>query len=66
LWLKTKTKFGKGKGVQQMPPRPFPPRGPPMSFQRRPSMPPPHKMPPQKQKPTEVNDVLKRLKEIGK
>lgn len=66
LWMRIKSKFGKGKGTQQMPPRPFPPRGPPMSFQRRSPMPPPHRVPPTRQRPTEVNDVLKRLKEVGK
>lgn len=68
LWLRIKSKFKKGPSS----PAQAPPRGPPpfrpqpsMGFQRRPQMIPPHKVPPQ-QRPTEVNDVLKRLKEIGK
>jgi hypothetical protein len=68
LWMRIKSKFKKGSGSPaQAPPRsppPFRPQ-PSMGFQRRPLMIPPHKVPPQ-QRPTEVNDVLKRLKEIGK
>jgi hypothetical protein len=68
LWFRIKSKFkGGGKTKPGYPPRPpFPPRpGPPVSFQRRPMFPPPQ---PQRlrQKPSEVNDVLKKLREIGK
>lgn len=71
LWLKLKSKFGKGRGgMPSMPPRPpFPPRGPPVSFQRRPPMfpsAPPHRIPAQQKQPKEINDVLSRLKDIGK
>lgn len=66
LWLRIKSKFNKGgAGQSQQGPRgppPFRPQ-PQMSFQRRP-MPPPQQR--SQQKPTEVNDVLKRLKDIGK
>jgi len=63
LWFRVKSKFKKGGSRPQpsgYPRPPFPPR-PPMTFQRRP-------MPqqPQRQKPSEINDVLKKLKEIGK
>jgi hypothetical protein len=62
LWFRIKS----GGGPAQQPPRtsppPFRPQQPPMSFQRR--FPVPQQRP--RQKPTEVNDVLKRLKEIGK
>jgi hypothetical protein len=65
LWFRIKSKFTKGGGKPQpgyQPRPPFPPR-PPMSFQRRPLPPQP---PRQQQKPSEINDVLKKLKEIGK
>jgi hypothetical protein len=63
LWFRVKSNFKKGGNKPQpsgYPRPPFPPR-PPMTFQRRP-------MPqqPQRQKPSEINDVLKKLKEIGK
>lgn len=64
LWFRIKSKFTKGGKTPSGPgyPRPpYPPR-PPMTFQRRP-LPP---LQPQRQKPSEINDVLKKLKEIGK
>lgn len=78
LWLKIKSKLfkGKGKGHSGGPGRPgfgprgFPPRGPPPQFQRRPMPPRPNRPGNQAQrKPKsspEVNDVLKKLKEMGK
>jgi hypothetical protein len=63
LWFRVKSKFKKGGSkapAQGYPRPPFPPR-PPMNFQRRP-LPPPS----QRQKPSEINDVLKKLREIGK
>jgi hypothetical protein len=70
LWFRIKSKFKKGGGGKPqsgMPPRPsfFP--GPPMNFQRRP-IPPQPQRPIQRprQRPSEVNDVLKKLKEISK
>jgi hypothetical protein len=71
FWLKVKSKSGKNPGNGRLPPPglpprpPFPPRGqPPMGFQRRPMPRPlPRK---QQQKSSEVNDVLSKLKEIGK
>ncbi len=66
LWLRIKSKFTKGgAAMQQVSPRgpPYRPQ-PPMSFQRRLPMPPPQQG--SRQKPTEVSDVLKRLKEIGR
>lgn len=64
LWFRIKSKFTKGGGKPQpyQPRPPFPPR-PPMNFQRRPMPPQPQR---QQQKPSEINDVLKKLKEIGK
>jgi len=67
LWLRIKSKFNKGGSPAQAPPRgppPFRPQ-PSMGFQRRPPMIPPHRVSPQ-QRPNEVNDVLKRLRDIGK
>jgi len=64
LWFRVKSKFKKGGNKAPSGPGyprpPFPPR-PPMTFQRRPYPPQP-----QRQKPSEINDVLKKLREIGK
>ena len=58
LWFRIKSGSG-GKAQPLYGPRPpFPPR-PPMMPQRRP-------IPPQRSQSSEVNDVLKKLKEIGK
>ncbi len=64
MTFRLKSKFkGGGKAQPGLPPRPpFPPR-PPITFQRRP-LPPP--VPKRQQRPSEVNDVLKKLREIGK
>ncbi|HTZ42136.1 MAG TPA: hypothetical protein VMC07_02950, partial [Candidatus Omnitrophota bacterium] len=63
-WIKIKSKSGKG-GAQTTSRPSFPPSGPPMSF-RRPPMPPPNQFPSRTQKSSEVNNVLSRLKEMGK
>ena len=72
FWMKLTSK-GKGPGMGP-PKRPSFPTGPPHGMQRRPMpqrriMPPQHRAPPRRpaaKKPGELNDVLKKLKDMSK